>query len=115
MNWAKGVPDGLLVFFPSYTVLAACMDFWKSGASSGAGTDTVWDRITRTKLAVIEPRVRKICTQMVETAIPRYSLQDTVWHRITRTKLAVIEPQCATSRTQMPKQPCRTEHPRTML
>ena len=57
MNWAKGVPDGLLVFFPSYTVLAACVDFWKSGASSGGGMDTVWERITRIKLAVIEPRV----------------------------------------------------------
>ena len=59
MNWAKGVPDGLLVFFPSYTVLAACVDFWKSGASSGGGMDTVWERMTRVKLAVIEPRVRK--------------------------------------------------------
>ena len=59
VNWAKGVPDGLLVFFPSYTVLAACVDFWKSGASSGGGMDTVWERITRVKLAVIEPRVRK--------------------------------------------------------
>ncbi len=62
MNWAKCVPDGLLVFFPSYTVLSSCVEFWKSGASSGAGADTIWDRMTRTKLAVIEPRVRPLQT-----------------------------------------------------
>jgi len=52
------VPDGLLVFFPSYAALAGCVDFWKSGSSSGGGAETAWDRIARTKLPVIEPRAR---------------------------------------------------------
>lgn len=60
------VPDGLLVFFPSYTVLRSCIDFWKSSASDGGGgvlnfQGTLWDRITKTKQAVLEPSVGIIC------------------------------------------------------
>ena len=29
VNFARIVPDGLLVFFPSYSVLATCIDGWK--------------------------------------------------------------------------------------
>ncbi len=66
VNWARIVPDGLLVFFPSYVVMAACIAHWKSAAaSSSAGpgkvldfAGTIWDRITKHKQAVVEPRVR---------------------------------------------------------
>lgn len=34
-NFARVVPDGLLVFFPAYSLLTACLDHWK--ASTGAG------------------------------------------------------------------------------
>ena len=53
------VPDGLLVFFPSYSVLKACLDFWKSTmpAANGAG-GTLWDRIVLHKQPIVEPRVR---------------------------------------------------------
>lgn len=60
-NWARIVPDGLLVFFPSYVVMAACIAHWK-GAATGSGgvlgfAGTLWDRITAHKQAVIEPKV----------------------------------------------------------
>jgi hypothetical protein len=29
VNFARVVPDGLLVFFPSYNVLTSCLDAWK--------------------------------------------------------------------------------------
>ena len=29
-NLARVVPDGMLVFFPSYTVLSACIEAWQS-------------------------------------------------------------------------------------
>lgn len=32
-NFARVVPDGLLVFFPAYSLLTACLDHWK--ASTG--------------------------------------------------------------------------------
>lgn len=64
-NWARIVPDGLLVFFASYTVLEACLRHWKSSSGSeqrGSSAvlsfhGTLWDRIVRDKQAVIEPRV----------------------------------------------------------
>ena len=62
-NWARIVPDGLLVFFASYSVLDACMRHWKSssGEQRGSGVlsfnGTLWDRIVRDKQAVVEPRV----------------------------------------------------------
>ena len=37
VNLARIVPDGLLVFFPSYVVLQACIEHWKAGATAGAG------------------------------------------------------------------------------
>lgn len=63
-NWARVVPDGLLVFFPSYRVLEMCVSFWKGAANATASArefrGTLWDDITRTKQAVIEPKVRGI-------------------------------------------------------
>ena len=35
-NFVRLVPDGLLVFFPSYTVLDKCTTHWKSDVSNGA-------------------------------------------------------------------------------
>ncbi|CAL8466940.1 g6476 [Coccomyxa elongata] len=62
-NWARIVPDGLLVFFASYTVLEACLHHWKSSAGASAQRGgvlafqgTLWDRIVKDKQAVIEPR-----------------------------------------------------------
>jgi len=37
VNFARMVPDGLLVFFPSYGVLKSCTDFWKNTSVGGAG------------------------------------------------------------------------------
>ena len=61
-NWARVVPDGLLVFFPSYRVLEMCVDFWKGCENAPTSVrefkGTLWDDITKTKQAVIEPKVR---------------------------------------------------------
>ena len=35
-NFARLVPDGLLVFFPSYHVLEKCTNHWKSDINNGA-------------------------------------------------------------------------------
>lgn len=37
VNFARMVPDGLLVFFPSYGVLKSCTDFWKNTSVGGTG------------------------------------------------------------------------------
>ena len=48
---ARVTPDGVLVFFPSYGVMAKCIEFWKTRTS-------IWNDITRTtkKTLVVEPK-----------------------------------------------------------
>ncbi|KAG7673937.1 hypothetical protein Ndes2526B_g02593 [Nannochloris sp. 'desiccata'] len=53
VNFARIVPDGLLVFFPSYGVLRQCTEAWRS---TGAGGVSIWDRISQYKAPVVEPR-----------------------------------------------------------
>lgn len=67
---ARVVPDGLLVFFPSYSVMSGCLDAWQA-----PGNPSVWcvgpligdapgarssvrrrDRLLRLKHLVVEPR-----------------------------------------------------------
>lgn len=31
VNFARVIPDGLLVFFPSYIVMQSCLDYWRRG------------------------------------------------------------------------------------
>ena len=54
VNFARVVPDGLLVFFPSYGVMRACVEFWR-----GHGTPSIWDRVCAAKHAVVEPQDKK--------------------------------------------------------
>jgi regulator of telomere elongation helicase 1 len=50
-NVAKLVPDGLLVFFPSYAVMQDCVTFWKSANGGSA-----WSSICGLKHTVVEDR-----------------------------------------------------------
>ena len=64
------VPDGLLVFFPSYVVLEKCIEFWKMPSTSNrTWTGTIWDRITHQKLAVVEPQVLCAC-KLIMLSVP---------------------------------------------
>ena len=53
-NFARLVPEGMLVFFPSYSVMQSCLEFWK-GRTNSRGS-TIWDQICRHKEAFVEPR-----------------------------------------------------------
>ncbi|KHN32605.1 regulator of telomere elongation helicase 1 homolog [Glycine soja] len=53
VNLARIVPDGLLVFFPSYYLLDQIIACWKS---SNENSTSIWDRICKHKKPVIEPR-----------------------------------------------------------
>lgn len=53
VNIARVVPHGLLVFFPSYNVLSSCVDAWKMRENGNA---SIWERITKLKYPVVEPR-----------------------------------------------------------
>ncbi len=36
VNFARHVPDGLLVFFPSYAVMNACLEYWRGNLGGEA-------------------------------------------------------------------------------
>jgi regulator of telomere elongation helicase 1 len=50
------------VFFPSYHLLTSSMEFWQT-PSDGAPT-TIWERITRYKQPVVEPRESALFNQV---------------------------------------------------
>ncbi|EPS66374.1 hypothetical protein M569_08402, partial [Genlisea aurea] len=54
VNFARIVPDGLLVFFPSYYLLEQSINFWKS--VSLTNPTSIWERICKYKFPVVEPR-----------------------------------------------------------
>ncbi|KAF8696773.1 hypothetical protein HU200_036406 [Digitaria exilis] len=57
VNFARIVPDGLLVFFPSYSMMDKCVEFWKNrNHTNSAAENTIWQRICKHKQPVIEPR-----------------------------------------------------------
>ncbi|XP_047306284.1 regulator of telomere elongation helicase 1 homolog [Impatiens glandulifera] len=57
VNFARIVPDGLLVFFPSYYLMDQCIGYWKSMENkSSTNSTTIWERICHHKQAVVEPR-----------------------------------------------------------
>ncbi|KAL6882066.1 hypothetical protein ACP4OV_011538 [Aristida adscensionis] len=57
VNFARIVPDGLLVFFPSYSMMDKCVEFWKNrNHANSSDENTIWQRICKHKKPVIEPR-----------------------------------------------------------
>ncbi|CAH1774290.1 unnamed protein product [Owenia fusiformis] len=50
VNFARVVPNGLLVFFPSYPVMNGCVKQWQQGEGN------IWGRLTQHKPIFIEPR-----------------------------------------------------------
>ncbi|XP_055298263.1 regulator of telomere elongation helicase 1 homolog isoform X2 [Sitodiplosis mosellana] len=49
VEFSKVVPDGLLIFFPSYKVMNICKEFWQSN-------DDMWSSINKQKRIFEEPR-----------------------------------------------------------
>ncbi|KAH8937953.1 hypothetical protein BDL97_16G056800 [Sphagnum fallax] len=67
VNFARIVPDGLLVFFPSYYLLNSCIEAWQIPMSAAtAKGSTVWERICRNKQPVVEPRESALFNQANE-------------------------------------------------
>ena len=54
VNFARIVPDGMLVFFPSYTALSSCIDAWQTPGEGGRAS--LWEQLLSHKKAVVEPR-----------------------------------------------------------
>eukprot|EP00899_Mesostigma_viride_P006227 jgi/Mesvir1/15605/Mv03214-RA.2 len=71
VNFARIVPDGLLVFFPSYVVLKSCIDCWQAEPRKVEGAaavyaPSIWERISKLKQPVVEPRESALFGQAQE-------------------------------------------------
>ncbi|XP_065868607.1 regulator of telomere elongation helicase 1 homolog [Euphorbia lathyris] len=64
VNFSRLVPDGLLVFFPSYYLLDQCIECWKN--VSHANSTTIWERICKLKKPVVEPRQSSLFPLAIE-------------------------------------------------
>mmetsp|Transcript_10335 Transcript_10335/g.31603 ORF Transcript_10335/g.31603 Transcript_10335/m.31603 type:complete len:605 (-) Transcript_10335:2225-4039(-) len=54
LNFAQVVPDGMLVFFPSYFLMGKALAVWKNPGVGGSGS--LYERLERKKPIVLEPR-----------------------------------------------------------
>lgn len=57
INVSRIVPAGVLVFFPSYSVLVACVETWTRQDPGTAGT--IWESIEANKKIFLEPKFSK--------------------------------------------------------
>ncbi|XP_077212407.1 regulator of telomere elongation helicase 1 homolog isoform X2 [Tasmannia lanceolata] len=67
VNFARIVPDGLLVFFPSYYLLDQCIECWKNTShASSTNSSTIWERICKHKQPVVEPKQSALFSHSIE-------------------------------------------------
>jgi len=56
VNFARITPAGMLVFFPSYSVMQSCLNFWQTTTASDK---SIWDRISQHKAPFVEPQDKR--------------------------------------------------------
>ena len=72
VNFCRVIPDGILVFFPSYQVMDSCINYWQicrpGGSSSGniPGAQSIFQMIQQIKSPVIEPKPKGELTVAME-------------------------------------------------
>ncbi|KAK8630059.1 hypothetical protein V6N13_078870 [Hibiscus sabdariffa] len=89
VNFARIVPDGLLVFFPSYYLLDQCISFWKNMGNTNSST--IWERICKFKKPVIEPRQSSLFPLAIEdymTKLKDISTSGAVFFAVCRGKVS---------------------------
>ncbi|XP_011072337.2 regulator of telomere elongation helicase 1, partial [Sesamum indicum] len=92
VNFARIVPDGLLVFFPSYYLLDQCISCWKTMGQQGlSNSATIWERICKHKLPVVEPRQSTLFPLAIEdymTKLKETSSSGAIFFAVCRGKVS---------------------------
>ncbi|XP_027167698.1 regulator of telomere elongation helicase 1 homolog isoform X1 [Coffea eugenioides] len=92
VNFARIVPNGLLVFFPSYYLLDQCIGCWKTmGHTNLSNSSTIWERICKHKLPVVEPRQSSLFPMSIEdymTKLKDKSASGAVFFAVCRGKVS---------------------------
>ncbi|KAL6568135.1 Regulator of telomere elongation helicase 1 [Orobanche hederae] len=92
VNFARIVPDGLLVFFPSYYLLDQCISCWKTTGQQNLPTSTtIWERICKHKLPVVEPRQSSLFLLAIEdymTKLKETSSSGAIFFAVCRGKVS---------------------------
>jgi chromosome transmission fidelity protein 1 len=79
---AQHIPDGVVVFFPSYSYLDDCVAGWKRLRTAGdVGSSTLWESLTKVKPIFLEQRSQQrspeanssLKTAVVDAALSAYS------------------------------------------
>ncbi|KAJ1404107.1 P-loop containing nucleoside triphosphate hydrolase [Sesbania bispinosa] len=89
INLARIVPDGLLVFFPSYYLLDNCIGYWKS--LSNENSTSIWERICKHKKPVIEPRESSLFASSIKdymTKLNDTSVSGAIFFAVCRGKVS---------------------------
>ncbi|KAJ1687934.1 hypothetical protein LUZ63_019324 [Rhynchospora breviuscula] len=92
VNFARIVPDGLLVFFPSYYMMDQCIECWKSMShASSTQVLTIWERICKHKHPVIEPKQSALFSNAIEdfeTKLRNRSTSGAIFFAVCRGKVS---------------------------
>ncbi|KAK1434107.1 hypothetical protein QVD17_11025 [Tagetes erecta] len=91
VNFARIVPDGLLVFFPSYYLLNLCIDYWKNMNGTSTNSSTIWERICKHKLPVVEPKQSSLFPQAIDDYMAKLrdpSINGAVFFAVCRGKVS---------------------------
>lgn len=86
INFARIIPQGMLVFFPSYSALQAMHAAWISRNPSGA--PSIIDRLLKHKHVVVEPRESSACNAAVEEYLSAVHTRGAVLLAVCRGKLS---------------------------
>ncbi|KAL3869006.1 hypothetical protein ACJMK2_041741, partial [Sinanodonta woodiana] len=58
VNFARVVPSGLLIFFPSYPLMEKCLEYWKE--------TNIWGRIEQYKQLFVEPKGKTAFNEVMD-------------------------------------------------
>ncbi|CAG5133949.1 unnamed protein product [Candidula unifasciata] len=83
MNFARIVPNGLLVFFPSYPVMDNCIEKWKA--------TNQWNVITQYKPVIVEPKGKTLFDEAMDeyyTKVSDPNLNGAIFMAVCRGKVS---------------------------